>query len=58
LNNVSTEIDALITNKYRWSSNQLLHFMLTLAAEGTIQNFFCAIGGVIAQDGYLNKSTS
>lgn len=56
LNDVSTEVNALITNENRWASNQLLYFVLALTAERAIQNFICAIGGVdIAQDGRLNE---
>ena len=36
MNDVIHQVDALITRKHVWSSDQLLHFVLALAAKGAI----------------------
>jgi hypothetical protein len=41
-NDVVAQLDALVANKYRWTSNKLFHFVLALAAERTIKQFLAA----------------
>jgi hypothetical protein len=36
LNNIGAEINALITDENRWASNELLNFVLALAAKRAI----------------------
>jgi hypothetical protein len=56
LNNVSAQINALVTNEHRWASNQFFDLMLAFATEGTVQRFIR--GGGFAHRSFLLLATA